>query len=103
MNWRTPALDKKQANNVEVVVDRLKVRPEAASRLAESLETALGLADGQVIIGILGDSDHFGQELLLSEKYACPSCGSSFPALEPRMFSFNNPAAPAQAVTAWAN
>ncbi|MEK8090483.1 excinuclease ABC subunit UvrA [Thermithiobacillus plumbiphilus] len=87
-----PALDKKQANNVEVVVDRLKVRPEAASRLAESLETALGLADGQVIIGILGDSDHFGQELLLSEKYACPSCGSSFPALEPRMFSFNNPA-----------
>ncbi|WP_028989799.1 excinuclease ABC subunit UvrA [Thermithiobacillus tepidarius DSM 3134] len=89
---QVPPLDKKRSHRVEVIVDRLKIRPDAASRLAESFETALQLAEGQAIVSVLADGGGAEQELLFSEKYACPSCGLSFPPLEPRMFSFNNPA-----------
>ncbi|MEW5791203.1 MAG: excinuclease ABC subunit UvrA [Pseudomonadota bacterium] len=89
---QVPPLDKKRKHRVEVIVDRLKIRPDAASRLAESFETALQLAEGQAIVSVLADDGGVEQELLFSEKYACPSCGLSFPPLEPRMFSFNNPA-----------
>ncbi|MBE3571709.1 MAG: excinuclease ABC subunit UvrA [Moorella humiferrea] len=80
------SLAKNKKHNIEVVVDRLQVRPGVASRLAESLETALKLADGVVLIDIID-----GEELLLSEKFACIECGVSLPEITPRLFSFNNP------------
>jgi excinuclease ABC subunit A len=84
-----PALDKKKKHRVEVVVDRFKVRPDLGIRLAESFETALGLTDGLATISYMdGDED----DLAFSARFACPECGHSIDELEPRLFSFNNPA-----------
>ncbi len=83
----TPKLAKNRKHTVEVVVDRVKVRPEMKQRLAESFETALRHSDGRAI-ALEIDS---GQEHLFSAKFACPFCGYSLPELEPRLFSFNNP------------
>jgi excinuclease ABC subunit A len=82
-----PRLSKNIKHSVDVVVDRLKVRPDAKQRLAESFETALRHADGRAVVLEL-DS---GREHLFSARYACPACDYSLPELEPRLFSFNNP------------
>jgi len=84
-----PGLDKNRKHSIEVVVDRFKVRPDLRNRLAESVETALGLADD---IAELAPLDGDGDTLTFSARFACPRCGYSIPALEPRLFSFNNPA-----------
>lgn len=84
----TPALDAKKKHSIDVIVDRFKIRDDLALRLAESLETALRIADG---IAIAVCMDEPGKELMFSEKYACPHCGYSLAELEPRIFSFNNP------------
>ena len=84
-----PTLDKKKKHRIDVVVDRFKVRDDLKLRLAESFETALELTDGVAAIAPMeGD----GEETLFSARYACPSCGHSIDELEPRPFSFNNPA-----------
>ena len=84
-----PKLNRRQNHDVSVVVDRLVVRAEDRARLADSVETALKLADGTVEI-VLHDGDE--QEThLFSERYGCPTCGISLPELEPRQFSFNSP------------
>ena len=82
-----PKLTKNVKHSVDVVVDRLKVRPDAKQRLAESFETALRHADGRAVVLEL-DS---GREHLFSARYACPACDYSLSELEPRLFSFNNP------------
>ena len=82
-----PRLTKNVKHSVDVVVDRLKVRPDAKQRLAESFETALRHADGRAVVLEL-DS---GREHLFSARYACPVCDYSLSELEPRLFSFNNP------------
>ncbi len=82
-----PRLSRNVKHSVDVVVDRLKVRPDAKQRLAESFETALRHADGRAVALEL-DS---GREHLFSARYACPVCDYSLPELEPRLFSFNNP------------
>lgn len=79
-------LDKNKKHSIEVVIDRIVVKEGVANRLADSLETALKLGDGKVIIDVVGQ-----EELLFSEKHACPYCGFSIDQLEPRMFSFNSP------------
>ncbi|MFO7809363.1 excinuclease ABC subunit UvrA [Guyparkeria sp.] len=82
-----PTLDPKTKNNIEVVVDRFKVRDDLQLRLAESFETALRLADGQaMVVSMDSDENH-----VFSSKHACPKCGYSLGELEPRLFSFNNP------------
>lgn len=86
-----PELDKNKKHRIEVVIDRLRVRPDVQQRLAESLETALQLSDGSAIIAFM-DDDEDREELLFSSRFACPVCGHSISELEPRMFSFNNPA-----------
>ena len=84
-----PTLDKKKKHRIDVVVDRFKVRDDLKLRLAESFETALELSDGVAAIAPMeGD----GEETLFSARYACPICGHSIDELEPRLFSFNNPA-----------
>ena len=80
------SLDKNKKHTIEVVVDRLVVKAEAAGRLADSLETALRLADGIVRIDFIDGESH-----LFSEQHACVECGISLPEIAPRMFSFNNP------------
>ncbi|WP_373020781.1 excinuclease ABC subunit UvrA [Thiomicrorhabdus sp.] len=82
-------LDKNKKHNIDVIVDRFKVRSDIKQRLAESFETALRLADGLAQVLPMDESDDF--ELLFSEKFSCPHCGYSVPELEPRIFSFNNP------------
>jgi excinuclease ABC subunit A len=82
-----PKLNRRQNHTIEVVVDRLVVRAEDRGRLADSLETALKLADGLVQVS-RADDEHVE---LFSERYGCPSCGISLPELEPRHFSFNSP------------
>lgn len=84
-----PDLDKKKKHKIEVVVDRFKVREDLSVRLAESFETALGLTDGLASISYM-DGD--GDDLSFSARFACPKCGHSIDELEPRLFSFNNPA-----------
>ncbi|UTA47393.1 excinuclease ABC subunit UvrA [Simiduia sp. 21SJ11W-1] len=84
-----PKLDKKKKHTIEVVVDRFKVKDDLQLRLAESFETALNLADGQAIISYM-DGD--GEDRIFSAKHACPICDYSLAELEPRLFSFNNPA-----------
>jgi excinuclease ABC subunit A len=84
-----PTLDKNRKHDIEVVVDRLKVRAGLELRLAESFETATGLADGIARVAFM-DAPERG-DLVFSARYACPVCGYSIPELEPRMFSFNNP------------
>jgi|TARA_B110000037_G_scaffold185903_1_gene215631 excinuclease ABC subunit A len=85
----TPALNKKQKHTIEVVVDRFKVKDDIALRLAESFETALTLAEGLVVISFM---DGEQPDQLFSAKFACPICNYSLNELEPRLFSFNNPA-----------
>jgi len=84
-----PALDKKKKHSIEVVVDRFKVKPDIKLRLAESFETALELADGIAVISYM-DGEQADQ--MFSAKFACPICNYSLTELEPRLFSFNNPA-----------
>ena len=79
-------LEKNKKDNIEVVVDRIVVRDSERSRIFESIENATKMSDGKVLINIIG-----GEELLMSEKYACPDCNFSLPELEPRIFSFNAP------------
>jgi len=81
-----PELDRKRKHSVEVVVDRLSVRAGVESRLADSLETALKVGEGVVHISPLS-----GEEMVLSSRHACPSCGYSFSEISPRLFSFNSP------------
>jgi len=105
-----PSLDRLKKHTIEVVVDRFKVRSDLALRLAESFENALELADGRVRIAPMESADdreaHPGgatpdtsesdqsipEELIFSSRFACPICSYSLPELEPRLFSFNNPA-----------
>ena len=82
----TPPLDKKKKHTIEIVIDRLIVRPDIKTRLTDALETALRLADGLVLVAVVD-----GEEMLFSQNYACPDCGISIGELEPRLFSFNNP------------
>ncbi|AQQ68720.1 excinuclease ABC subunit A [Microbulbifer agarilyticus] len=85
----TPKLDKRKKHTIEVVVDRFKVREDLQLRLAESFETALNLTDGIASISFMdGDRDDY----LFSARHACPICDYSLEELEPRLFSFNNPA-----------
>ncbi len=84
-----PKLDKRKKHSIEVVVDRFKIRADLKQRLAESFETALGLADG---IAVIADMDGNREDQLFSAKHACPYCDYSLSELEPRLFSFNNPA-----------
>ncbi len=88
-----PALDKKLKHDVEVVVDRIVVGPDLATRLAESFETALKLADGIAFAEFTDEVDEKGQpkRLIFSEKFADPISGFTIPEIEPRLFSFNNP------------
>ena len=81
-----PKLEKNRKHTVEVVIDRLIVRPDIQQRLTDSLETAMKLAEGLVIAAVID-----GEETLFSQNYACPDCGVSIGELAPRMFSFNNP------------
>jgi excinuclease ABC subunit A len=83
-----PSLELHKKHNIEVVVDRFKVREDLTTRLAESFETALNLADGLVRVAWLDGSR---EELVFSSRFACPHCGYSISELEPRLFSFNNP------------
>ncbi len=91
-----PELDLRKKHRIEVVVDRLKVRADQQQRLADSFETALALSDGIAAVALLGDTQgavsEEQTELLFSARFACPVCGYALPELEPRMFSFNNPA-----------
>ncbi len=92
---QAPALEKKQKHTIEAVVDRVVVRPGQQQRLAESFETALHIGEGVVRAVSVGDADdtaHVPEEHLFSARYACPQCGYSLSELEPRLFSFNNPA-----------
>ena len=79
-------LEKNKKHNIEAVVDRLIIKEGIEGRLSESLEAALKLAEGLVIINVIGERD-----ILLSENFACPECGISIQEFEPRMFSFNAP------------
>ncbi len=85
-----PELDLKRKHSIEVVVDRFRVRDDLRPRLAESFETALNLSSGIARVGWMDETDK--PELIFSARYACPICGYSLPELEPRLFSFNNPA-----------
>ncbi len=84
-----PDLDKKKKHTIEVVVDRFKVREDLKLRLAESFETALELTDG---LALVVDMDEKMADMVFSARFACPECGHSINELEPRLFSFNNPA-----------
>ena len=85
-----PKLDPKARHSIDAVVDRFRVRPEASQRLAESFETAIRLGNG--IAEVVFPDNPALTRLLFSSRHACPECGFSVPPLEPRMFSFNNPA-----------
>ncbi len=88
-----PELDRKRKHSIEVVVDRVVIKADLAQRLAESFETALAVADGLALVEVLpGDDQDSGIEMLFSARYACPHCGYILTELEPRLFSFNNPA-----------
>ena len=97
-----PALDKKFTHDIDVVVDRLVVRPDISTRLADSLEQALKLADGLAVAELADAAPAAGakankqrnetaERLVFSEKFACPVSGFTIPEIEPRLFSFNNP------------
>ena len=85
-----PKLELQKKHTIEVVVDRFKVRSDLATRLAESFETALELSGGTAIVADMDNPK--AEELVFSANFACPHCGYSVPELEPRLFSFNNPA-----------
>src|SRR5690606_20855695 len=82
-----PALNKKLKHDIEVVVDRIVIRDDLGNRLADSVETALRLADGLLI----AENAEDGRQTLFSEKFACPVSGFTIPEIEPRLFSFNSP------------
>ena len=84
-----PELELRKKHTIEAVVDRFKVRPDLQQRLAESFETALQMADGIARVASMDDAKN---DTLFSSRFSCPSCGYSIAELEPRMFSFNNPA-----------
>ena len=88
-----PALDKKLKHDIEVVVDRIVVRPDMAARLAESFETALELADGLAVVEFadMAEGESEARRILFSSKFACPVSGFTIAEIEPRLFSFNNP------------
>jgi excinuclease ABC subunit A len=99
---QAPALDKKFTHDIDVVVDRIVVRPDIATRLADSLEQALKLADGLAVVELADSAPVAGakankarnetaERLVFSEKFACPVSGFTIPEIEPRLFSFNNP------------
>ena len=79
-------LEKNKKSNIEVIIDRLIIKDDVRSRLYEAIETATTLANGKVVIEIVGD-----KEIVMSEHFACPECDFSLPELEPRLFSFNAP------------
>lgn len=79
-------LDKNKKHDIEVVVDRIIVREGIESRLTDSIETALPLGNGRIIVDVIGE-----EEIVMSENHACPECGFSIAELEPRLFSFNSP------------
>ena len=85
-----PKLDPKRKHTIEAVVDRTRIRADSAQRLAESFETALRLSGGLARLSFLDEPAR--EELVFSSRHACPVCGYSVPALEPKLFSFNNPA-----------
>ena len=85
-----PKLDKQKKHSIDVVVDRFKVRGDLQQRLAESFETAINLADGIALVAPMDDEP--GEEIIFSARFACPHCGHSISELEPKLFSFNNPA-----------
>jgi len=88
-----PTLEKNKKHTIEAVIDRFKVRPDISQRLAESFETALSIANGIAIASFMDDEGKENQEdMIFSSLFACPVCGHSIPELEPRLFSFNNPA-----------
>ncbi|MCW8856938.1 MAG: excinuclease ABC subunit UvrA, partial [Kangiella sp.] len=86
-----PAMELHKKHTIEVIVDRFKVKTDMQQRLAESFETALELSDGIARVASM-DEDNEQEDMVFSAKYACPTCGHSIPELEPRIFSFNNPA-----------
>ena len=79
-------LNKNKKHTIEVIVDRISLRPDASARVADSIETALKLGDGKVLVDVIGE-----EELVFSEHFSCPYCDFSVGDLEPRMFSFNSP------------
>jgi excinuclease ABC subunit A len=84
-------LDKQKKHTIEIIVDRLVVGPDIRSRLANSVETALGQSDGIMIVSALKKGEKEPSEYFVSQKNSCPECGISIPELEPRLFSFNAP------------
>jgi len=86
---QAPALELRKKHTIEAVIDRFKVRPDLKQRLADSLETTLHLSDGLARVAFI---DGGQEEIVFSARYACPICNYSLPELEPRLFSFNNPA-----------
>jgi excinuclease ABC subunit A len=88
-----PVLDKKFKHDIDVVIDRIVVRPDIAARLAESFETALELAEGIAVAEYADEKEEDGsaKRIMFSEKFACPVSGFTIPEIEPRLFSFNNP------------
>ncbi|MDY7025826.1 MAG: excinuclease ABC subunit UvrA, partial [Pseudomonadota bacterium] len=84
-----PELNKKLKHTIEVVVDRFKIKADIATRLADSVETALNLSNG---LALLSNMEDASDEIIFSSRFACPHCGYSLTELEPRLFSFNNPA-----------
>ncbi|HFI5995967.1 TPA: excinuclease ABC subunit UvrA, partial [Listeria monocytogenes] len=79
-------IEKNKKHSIEIIIDRIVIKEGINTRLYDSIEAALRLADGYAVVDIMGD-----KELLFSEHYACPYCGFSVGELEPRMFSFNSP------------
>ena len=86
-----PDLEKNKKHSIDVVIDRLKIRPGLEQRLAESFETALQLAEGLAVVSMM-EGNSAKKDLVFSSLFACPKCGHSISELEPRLFSFNNPA-----------
>lgn len=86
-----PELEKNKKHSIDVVIDRIKIKPGLEQRLAESFETAIQLADGLAVVSFMED-DNKTEDLVFSSLFACPQCGHSISELEPRLFSFNNPA-----------
>ena len=79
-------LEKNNKHNIDVIIDRIVIKEDSRSRIFEGIETSTKMANGKVVINILGD-----KEIVMSENYACPLCDFSIPELEPRLFSFNSP------------
>lgn len=91
-----PALDLHKKHTIEIVVDRFKVRDDLQLRLAESFETALSLSSGSAKVAYMEEDEKHKEEIVFSANFACPHCGYSITELEPRIFSFNNPAGACQ-------